>query len=41
MLDALTVCGGNQSRAAAMLGMPRRTFVKRLDAYGFTRPRKG
>jgi DNA-binding NtrC family response regulator len=40
ILDALERCGGNQSRAAALLGIPRRTFVKRLDEYGIDRPRK-
>jgi len=40
ILEALEKCGGNQSRAAKMLGIPRRTFVKRLDEYGVTRPRK-
>jgi DNA-binding NtrC family response regulator len=40
ILDALDACGGNQTRAAAQLGMPRRTFVKRLEEYGVPRPRK-
>ena len=40
ILDALTECAGNQSRAAEMLGMPRRTLVKRLAEYGIPRPRK-
>ena len=40
ILDALEECGGNQTKAAALLGMPRRTFVKRLDAYKIARPRK-
>jgi transcriptional regulator with PAS, ATPase and Fis domain len=31
--DALARCNGNQTRAAALLGMPRRTFVKRLGQY--------
>jgi two-component system response regulator AtoC len=39
IVEALEACAGNQSRAAAMLGMPRRTFVKRLAAYGIRRPR--
>lgn len=38
--EALDECGGNQTKAAEMLGMPRRTFIKRLDAYGIVRPRK-
>jgi transcriptional regulator with AAA-type ATPase domain len=41
MVDALEACGGNQTRAAAMLAMPRRTFVSKLDRYGFPRPMKG
>ncbi len=41
IVEALARCNGNQSRAAAMIGMPRRTFVARLDAYGIPRPRKG
>jgi len=32
---------GNQTRAAAALGMPRRTFVAKLDRYGIPRPQKG
>ena len=40
ILEALDGCGGNQKRAAAMLGISRRTLGKRLDEYGFARPRK-
>jgi DNA-binding NtrC family response regulator len=40
IVDALAACAGNQSRAAKMLGMPRRTFVARLDAYQIPRPKK-
>jgi DNA-binding NtrC family response regulator len=36
---ALAACGGNQSRAAQALGMPRRTLVKRLGEYGLTNRR--
>jgi DNA-binding NtrC family response regulator len=41
ILDALVACNGNQTRAAELLGMPRRTFVSKLDYYGFPRPQKG
>ena len=40
ILAALAECHGNQTRAAALLGMPRRTLVKRLGQYGVPRPRK-
>jgi DNA-binding protein Fis len=30
-------CHGNQFQAARLLGMPRRTLVERLRAYGVTR----
>jgi DNA-binding NtrC family response regulator len=40
IIDALAACAGNQSRAAKMLGMPRRTFVARLDEYKIPRPKK-
>ena len=40
ILDALTKCGGNQTQAAQLLGMSRRTFVQRLSEYGVPRPRK-
>jgi DNA-binding NtrC family response regulator len=41
ILDALEKCAGNQSRAAKMLGIGRRTLIDKLDAYGLPRPRKG
>jgi two-component system response regulator AtoC len=41
IIDALAACAGNQSRAAKRLGMPRRTFVSKLDAYKIPRPKKG
>jgi DNA-binding NtrC family response regulator len=41
IIEALAACAGNQSRAAKMLGMPRRTFISKLDLYGIPRPQKG
>ena len=41
ILRALADCGGNQTRAAKMLGVSRRTLVNRLDEYNLPRPRKG
>jgi two-component system response regulator AtoC len=41
MAAALAECGGNQTRAAELLRMPRRTFVSKLSRYGLTGPRKG
>jgi two-component system, NtrC family, response regulator AtoC len=38
IIDALVRCGGNQTRAAELLGMPRRTFCKRLAEYDIPRP---
>lgn len=37
---ALELCAGNQTAAAAHLGISRRTLVYKLDRYGFSRPRK-
>ena len=39
IVEALRQSGGNQSRAAELLGMPRRTLVKRLREYGIPRGR--
>jgi two-component system response regulator AtoC len=38
--QALLDCGGNQSRAAESLGMPRRTLVRKIAQFGLPRPRK-
>jgi DNA-binding NtrC family response regulator len=40
IMDALEQCGGNQTQAAELLGMSRRTLVARLSGYGLTKPRK-
>ena len=41
ILEAMDKCGGNQSRAAKMLGISRTTLIKRLEHYQYVRPRKG
>jgi DNA-binding NtrC family response regulator len=41
MVEALVASHGNQTRAAQLLGMPRRTFVSKLDQYHIPRPQKG
>ncbi len=40
IVEALEQCGGNQTAAADMLGISRRTLVTRLDTYDLPRPRK-
>jgi len=40
IVDALTQCGGNQTKAARLLGISRRTLLTRLDEWGLPRPRK-
>ena len=40
IINALETCGGNQTKAAELLGISRRTLVSRLDTYGLPRPRK-
>jgi two-component system response regulator AtoC len=39
IVDALERCHWNQTRAAELLGMPRRTFCKRMKEYDIPRPR--
>ncbi|MEQ8277136.1 MAG: sigma 54-interacting transcriptional regulator [Deltaproteobacteria bacterium] len=40
ILDALEKTAGNQTRAAALLGIGRRTLTTKLTKYGIRRPRK-
>ncbi|MBI3181465.1 MAG: sigma 54-interacting transcriptional regulator [Myxococcales bacterium] len=40
ILEALERCGGNQTLAARLLGISRRTMLTRLDEYAIPRPRK-
>ncbi len=40
IVEALSACQGNQTRAADLLGMPRRTLVTRLAQLDIPRPRK-
>lgn len=40
ILAVLSRCGGNQTEAAAELGISRRTLSKRLDDLDIPRPRK-
>jgi DNA-binding NtrC family response regulator len=40
IMEALERHGGNQTKAAKFLGMPRRTLVTRLTQYGLTHPRR-
>jgi DNA-binding protein Fis len=39
IVEALQACGGNQTRAAELLGMPRRTLTGKLKLYAIPRPR--
>jgi transcriptional regulator with PAS, ATPase and Fis domain len=40
IVDALRKCGGNQTKAAELLGISRRTLVNRLNQFELPRPRK-
>jgi DNA-binding NtrC family response regulator len=40
ILKALSECGGNQTRAAKLLGISRRTLTNRLNEFALPRPRK-
>ena len=40
IVDALARCGGNQTEAAKLLGVSRRTLSTKLDALDIARPRK-
>jgi two-component system, NtrC family, response regulator AtoC len=41
IVDALGTCAGNQSQAARLLGISRRTLITKLDVYRIPRPQKG
>jgi two-component system, NtrC family, response regulator AtoC len=40
VLKALEACHGNQTQAAKLLGISRRTLVNRIESLGLPRPRK-
>jgi DNA-binding NtrC family response regulator len=40
IVDALERCGGNQTRAARMLGVARNTLIARMEKFGLRRPQK-
>ena len=41
ILAALEQAAGNQTKAAKLLGVSRRTLITRLEEYDIPRPRKG
>ncbi len=41
IVAALQACAGNQTRAAAKLGISRKTLGIKMDAFGIPRPQKG
>jgi two-component system response regulator AtoC len=41
IMEALDQCGGNQTRAARVLGISRGTLLARIEAFGIPRPRRG
>lgn len=40
IVRALEACGGNQTRAAKLLGFSRRTLINRLEEFSLPRPKK-
>jgi two-component system response regulator AtoC len=40
VLDALETCAGNQTHAAQLLGISRRTLINKLEKFALPRPRK-
>jgi transcriptional regulator with GAF, ATPase, and Fis domain len=41
IVEALAKAHGNQTRAAELLGVSRRTLINKIEAHGIGRPRKG